>query len=90
MSELSKLIPSKGPAIICGDFNVHPNEQKDNYNPLVNALASLGFVQLIDKPTHIEGHILDHMYVRDVDIAGWQLHHPYYSDHDAICCRVNL
>ena len=90
MSALSKLIPSKGPTIICGDFNIHPNEQKDYYNPLVNALASLGLVQLIDKPTHIEGHILDHMYVRDVDIAGWQLHHPYFSDHDAICCRVNL
>ena len=70
-------------------MNMHPKEGNDHYNNLVNSLASFGFVQLIDKPTHVEGNILDHLYVKEVEIAGWQLHHPYYSGHDAICCRVN-
>ena len=46
--------------------------------------------EIIDKPTHKDGHILDHLYLRDIDIAEWKFHHPYYSDHDAICIRANF
>ena len=53
-------------------------------------MAVDGFSQIIDKPTHKDGNILDHVYVRGIEIANWQFHHPYYSDHDAMCLRVNL
>ena len=47
------------------------------------------FLQIIDRATHKDGNILDHVYIRDVPIAEWQFHHPYYTDHDAICLRTN-
>ena len=48
------------------------------------------FAQIIDRPTHKDGNILDHVYVRNVKISEWQLHHPYYSDHDAICLTTSV
>ena len=53
-------------------------------------MASNGFLQIIDKATHKDGNILDHVYVRGIEFVDWQFHHPYYSDHDAMCLRVNL
>ena len=47
-----------------------------------------GFTQIIDKATHKDGNILDHVYIRDLEIAEWQFHHPYYTDHDAICITI--
>ena len=51
-------------------------------------LKKLGFQQLVCKPTHIGGHILDHVYWRDPtgawnqpDVARYS---AYYSDHDAM------
>ena len=87
--QLLKLIPNEDPVIILGDFNLHPKESNNHYSSFINRMATSGFTQIIDKPTHKEGNILDHVYVRSIDIANWQFHHPYYSDHDAICLRVN-
>ena len=47
-------------------------------------LAKSSFRGFIDQPTHIEGGKLDHLFVRKLDVVDVQLHHPYYSDHDAI------
>ena len=90
IAELSKLIPKKGQTIICGDFNIYPNKTDDHYQTLVNTLGALGLAQIIDKPTHIRGNILDHLYVRDFVDPSWQFHHPYYSDHDGICFMGTL
>ena len=87
--QLLKLIPNEDPVIVLGDFNLHPKESNNHYSSFINRMATSGFTQIIDKPTHKEGNILDHVYVRSIDIANWQFHHPYYSDHDAICLRVN-
>ena len=76
--------------MIMGDINFHPKEKNDHYTRLNERMANKGFSQIIDKPTHKDGHILDHLYLRDVEIAEWRFHHPYYSDHDAICVRANL
>ena len=84
--ELMSILPRNGPTIICGDFSIHPQEPNEHYNELVDSLSSKGFLQRIDKATHKDGHILDHLYVRGVHTIDWHFHHPYYSDHDSICC----
>ena len=87
---LCELIPSEGSVMIIGDINIHPKEKNDHYVKFNSTMAINGFSQIIDKPTHKDGHILDHLYLRDIEIAEWKFHHPYYSDHDAICVRANL
>ena len=87
---LCELIPSKGSVMIIGDINIHPKEKVDHYTRFNERMATKGFSQIIDRPTHKDGNILDHVYVRDVAFADWRLHHPYYSDHDAICVRARL
>ena len=73
--------PSK-PTIICGDFNIDYKRE----HVLSQTLANLEFDQIVDTPTHIQGHILDHFYIRYPNILKkCFLHSPYYSDHDAIC-----
>ena len=48
------------------------------------SLAKKSFKQLVNRPTHVEGGKLDQLYVRKLDVVDVSLHHPYYSDHDAI------
>ena len=55
-------------------------------NNLSNYLSRLEFKQMVGRATHLDGHILDHVYVpqarsTSVDIKH---HHVYYSDHDGI------
>ena len=88
--QLLELIPTDGSVIVLGDINLHPQENNNHYANFLNRMASIGLSQIIDKPTHKDGNILDHVYVRGIEIADWQFHHPYYSDHDAMCLRVNL
>ena len=90
VDHLLELTPAEGPVLIMGDFNIHPKENNDHYESIIKRMENQGFLQIIDKPTHKEGHMLDHVYVRSIEIAGWNFHHPYYSDHDAICLRANL
>ena len=87
---LCEIIPSKGSVMIVGDINIHPKEKNYNFTRFNKKMANNGLSQIIDKPTHKDGNILDHVYVREVPIAEWRFHHPYYSDHDAICVRANL
>ena len=89
-NELLNILPTKGPTVVIGDFNIHPKEKNSYFDQLVEKMASKGFKQYIDMPTHRDGHILDHMYVREIEMHGWLLHHPYYSDHDAICLMAKL
>ena len=47
--------------------------------------------QLIDRITHDEGHTLDHIYVSNLNILSKEnlyLKPLYYSDHDAVCIRL--
>ena len=88
--ELLKLIPMRGQLIVCGDFNIYPNDKDSFYKSLLEAMASKGLDQLIDKATHNKGNILDHLYTRDVTNPAWMFHYPYYSDHEAICLMAEL
>ena len=76
--------------LICGDINIDLNLSPGN--EFTKKLQGLGFSQKIFLPTHLEGGILDHCYIRSSLEMRWNLHYPYYSDHDAlnIILRKNL
>ena len=70
--------------VICGDFNF--DFWRDEKNPMSITLKSAGFNQLVKESTTIHGACLDHLYVRLKNLcARYQLHYPYYSDHEAVC-----
>ena len=67
--------------IICGDINV--NIDKLPQNKFSKSLFNLGFVQLVNSPTHILGGIIDHVYFYSKNMSTCSLHkiYPvYYSD----------
>ena len=55
-------------------------------------MSSLGFKQIIDEPTHIEGGHLDQIYVRGLASYEVELYSPYYTalDHDALCLVLDV
>ena len=72
--------------VILGDFNINYFDEKESHN-LKNILEStLGYQQIVGKPTFLSGSLLDHVYIRshkfksiDNSVIG-----VYYSDHDAV------
>ena len=75
---------------ICGDFNAHIGF--NHSNPITSTLSSRGFQQIVKQPTHLQGNLLDHVYV-NFQQGHWYrqfLHSPYYSDHDAICTIIQF
>ena len=76
------------PTIVMGDMNYHYLEEK---HPLKDLFAENGYVQIVDKATHDEGNIIDHVYVSSPDLLLKEklfLKPLYYSDHDALCFRL--
>ena len=75
-----------GPMLVIGDFNFEAGE----VNSLSNFLYSQGLIQVVKRPTHVEGGIIDHCYVN----ADWKHSikidyiFPYYTDHAAICLSL--
>ena len=90
LESLIHLVPQTCPAVICGDFNTDPKKALEPYHKLTSTLATQGFNQIVDTATHLKGGILDHFYVRNTKIIDWHLHHPYYTDHDAICMQLSF
>ena len=78
--------------VILGDFNINYFNEKESYN-LKNILEStLGYQQIVSKPTFLSGSLLDHVYIRshkfksvDNSVIG-----VYYSDHDAVKILFHL
>ena len=59
-------------------------------NNLSNYLSRLEFKQMVGRATHLDGHILDHVYVPQAKSTSVDIkhHHVYYSDHDGILVSV--
>jgi hypothetical protein len=76
--------------LILGDFNLPFNSSQYKCNMGV-LCQQLGLKQYVQEPTHDAGHILD-LVLSNFDIPGEYLfhHHPYYSDHDAVCLIVPI
>ena len=72
-----------GPVIVIGDLNYETSEE----NSLSKYLYSEGLVQIVKRPTHIDGGIIDHCYISKkwktrIEVDYFFRH---YSDHVAIC-----
>ena len=78
--------------VILGDFNINYFDEKESHS-LKNIFEStLGYQQIVSKPTFLSGSLLDHVYIRShkfksVDNAVIGV---YYSDHDAVKILLHL
>ena len=68
--------------VIVGDFN--ENFLRNPKSKLIEDMMSQGLSQLVETPTHIEGGLLDHVYVKDARRFETAMYFRYYTDHAAI------
>ena len=88
-STLSELINRRKNTIISGDFNI--NGLIKDENSITVALVRSGLKQIIQKPTHIRGGLIDHCYVSESisnDFLILRQKAVYYTDHDLIMLMV--
>ena len=75
--------------LIIGDFNFPFLEEGKNLTK--QFFNKNNYCQLIREPTHIEGNILDHAYIRDemglLEITA-ETHAKYYTDHRGIAVII--
>ena len=86
LKDLNEMINPKKKTAILGDFNISFPE-----NLLSKELLAWDFKQLVEYPSHIEGNVIDHVYISDkVDrqLVVLDQHPVYYSDHDLF--KLNL
>ena len=79
---LSTMIDLKRPTLIIGDFNFCYMDSARNLTK--DFLKHLDFKQIVERPTHIEGNLIDQAHLRDTHgnlKARAFLHSKYYSDH---------
>ena len=85
------------PAIICGDFNIHVEDETDSHaKKFLRLLEDFGWHNIISEPTHIKGGTLDliltqklyddHMELVNVDI----MQVPVVPDHFLITCEADI
>ena len=49
-----------------------------------------GFIQMVTKPTHDSGTLLDHVYVTSKVAITTDVNDCYYSDHDYVLCSIHI
>ena len=84
--KIEEMIDNGKATLISGDFNVCLKKKPDNH--LTKKLEDIGFSQLVNRATHVEGGHIDHVYWRDLH-GDWtdpmlEMYSPYYSDHDGL------
>ena len=81
---LGYIAHSKEIDIVLGDFNENPNTFR---------LPLEQFEQLVTEPTHIDGSILDHVYVHKSLLSTFFFHISvkamFFTDHDAIRLKIS-
>ena len=68
--------------VLAGDLNI--DLQKDPGNIFTKSMADRGFIQLVKRPTHDKGGLIDHLYFHQAGDASCELfsHHTvFWSDH---------
>lgn len=75
---------SHRPDLILGDFNMKPN---DEFNDLLQ-----NYRQMVLKPTHVAGSILDHVYILSEfsqrNMLSVYVNSIFFSDHEMIKVRI--
>ena len=88
--KLAILIDLQRPTLIIGDFNFCFFSKDTNCTK--QYLSYHNFKQLIEEPTHIEGNLIDHAYLRDISgvlQTKSELHSKYYSDHRGLAIMIS-
>ena len=85
--DLSALVNSYTIHVLMGDFNLTYYEKKQLLN---QALSD--YTMIVSQPTHIDGGLLDHVYVRkdflnDFDVTCL-VKCVFFSDHDALKVKL--
>ena len=86
INQLEALITDGKTTLIGGDMNICALKYPNNY--ITETLKQKGFEQLVKRSTHIEGGMIDHLYL----MQGVQTKFTYkveefakyYSDHDGL------
>ena len=77
------------PAYIVGDFNEDVSITSNTHSCTMFKLT--GYKQMVNKPTHDSGTIIDHVYVsQTVNTIQTDVTDCYYSDHDCILCVITV
>ena len=77
------------PTCIVGDFNEDVSMTSNTH--CCRMLRLQGFQQMINKPTHDSGTIIDHVYVSQiVNTIQTDVTDCYYLDHDCILCAITV
>ena len=86
IEKLEDIIDDTKTKIIGGDMNICLLSSPHNY--MTKQMLHKGFIQLVNDATHIEGGLIDHVYVRAKNDCPylWSIEDfpKYYSDHDSI------
>ena len=85
---LDSWIDTEKMVAVMGDMNIDYLDQK---HPLKDYLAGKNFVQLVKKPTHERGNLLDHVYVNPKLLITEPIvtqRSVYFSDHDVIVLQI--
>ena len=80
LKDLNEILNPKKRTAILGDFNISFPD-----NPISRELMAWDFKQLVEYPSHIEGNIIDHIYISDKvnpELVVVDQHPVFYSDHD--------
>ena len=89
IEKLDKIINRKKFCIIMGDFNLCGRNEMRNVVTLY--LERQGFYQLMKEATHIQGRVIDHIYVNNTEcVLEVERFSPYYSDHDGLLVSLDI
>ncbi len=74
-----------GGKIILGDFN----ENLFNYSSIHDLMQHFGFTQIVEKPTTENNTLIDHVYVKDIDLdkINIDIMPTYFSYHDCVVLK---
>ena len=90
ISDLKSMFDSNQQTFMVGDFNICYISEIDHQ--VIKTIKEFGFKQKVRAPTHIEGRLIDHVYVFTPDSKydpGVEVEQqsPYFTDHDLLFVR---
>ena len=88
---LEQISVQRRPCIICGDFNIHIDDDNDVHaKKLGELLQTFDWIQHVREPTHTAGHILDVVISRcDTEVQQLSVG-SFVSDHAVVNFKLNL
>jgi len=90
-SVLEQYSVQRRPFLICGDFNIHIDDNDDVHTTrLDELLQTFDLVQHVREPTHAAGHILDVVISRSETVVQQLSVGDFVSDHAVVNFKLNL